>query len=264
MEPPYATIAGAIRTHLLQTPIDQAVTIPPVMSQRDAFAVLRRGNFDQAPVIIDGRVEGFVLRSELSHASSEPAASAVHPLATSQLIAGDAGFPDLVAGLIEAPMLFVLEGRAISGFVTPSDVNKQPGRTHFFLLLADLELSLSEAIRTWHPEQEGLLALLRPARAEQIRTRRNEEVRDNVDADLVADMTLIDLFTIVEKSTPLLAACGYDNPVAWRHNCNAIETLRNAVMHPVRPLLGERRTLADLQDLDATLRRILEAVSDSS
>ena len=47
---------------------------------------------------------------------------------------------------METPCLFVLDGRRITGFFVEADLNKQPARTHFYLLVASLEGGLAHLI----------------------------------------------------------------------------------------------------------------------
>jgi hypothetical protein len=70
-------------------------------------------------------------------------------------VAGDTPLGALMPAMARSPFLLGVEGRAVSGLVTPSDLNKQAGRTYYYLLVAAVEMNLAERIREYFADQEA-------------------------------------------------------------------------------------------------------------
>jgi hypothetical protein len=93
-------------------------------------ARLLEANFDDAPVLMRGRDDGLVRRDDLSQSGMNWVGDARRDIHPELLVSAEAGIADLVGGLKSVPFLFVLDGRRISGFVTPTELNKQPARSY--------------------------------------------------------------------------------------------------------------------------------------
>ena len=113
-----------------------------------------------------------------------------------------------MAYLHDRPFLFVVEGREITGLVTPSDLNKQPGRTYFYLLIANLEIAIAEMVRSHFANQSDALGLISKSRRGSVASRLAELRTGDVDADVVAALDFADLLTVVKNTPTLLAAFG--------------------------------------------------------
>lgn len=163
--------------------------------------------FDFAPVTRSGDLCGFIRTEELVGLSG-PLADRQHPLAASCLVSGDTSLGTLMSTLARAPFLFVVAGGAVSGIVTPSDLNKQAGRTYFYLLVAAVEMNLAERVRGHFSDQENVLALLSDERVSDIRERLAGEQRDDVASDIVAALNLSELLKIVKKTDAFRLAFG--------------------------------------------------------
>jgi hypothetical protein len=162
--------------------------------------------------------------------------------------------------LQEQPFLLVLEGRSISGLVTPVDLGRPAARTYFYLLLAQLEIALAEVVRRRFPEQNRAVALLNY----RSRTRHAElvtELRRHDDfIDDVAALFLADLLVVVSRTPELghhFAGVG-----KWGDLIRGVGQFRNAVMHPVREFHeASREGLRKLVDYDDLLRRLIASAA---
>lgn len=253
-------IAAAIRTRHLQTPISRVLTYAADTPARDVTAALEDARFDYAPITRDGEVCGYVRRIDLAGqpGTLEPY---LRPVTASSVIAGDTPLAILLPALRKARFLFVVDGHDIVGIVSPADLNKQPGRTYFYLLVTALELSLAERTREFFLDQEKALAMLPSSRQARIRDRLADEVRDDVAADIVAAMDLTDLIKIVKRTDALRGEFGDYSTSRWESEVSApIIDLRHDVMHTVRTLATDApSSLHRLIDLDERLRLLLSA-----
>lgn len=253
-------IATAIRTRHLQTPIDRVLTYGVDTPAADVAAALADGGFDHAPVTRDGEIFGYVRHVDLTGRDSM-LVDHVRPLSASRLIAGDTPLAILLPALRRAEFLFVVDGHDIVGIVSPADLNKQPGRTYFYLLVCALELALAERARDYFPDQEKALALLPRSRQEGIKERLATETRDDVVADVVAAMQFSDLMKLFKKSEELRSTFGSYSATSWDKEVSApLIDLRNTVMHSVRTLATDApSSLQRLISLDERLRDLLSA-----
>jgi hypothetical protein len=165
---------------------------------------------------------------------------------------------------MEYPCLFVLDGRRISGFLTPSDLNKQPARLYFYLLIASLEMALAQSLRRWAgPEEDRILESLPPLARARVLEARSESRIDDVDADLIAFLSFSDILRAVGRNEEIRDPLGMRSARVWHDQTGGLTGVRNAVMHPARDLLSRTRPLSKFVDYDAVLRRLLRQFEDT-
>jgi hypothetical protein len=252
-------IESAIRVRHLQTSLGESVWFASATSEADAVRALLPHGFEQAPVVDDGLTVGFVLASELDPAAETPLGAKAHPLAAGHLVSADSSLLEALPWLTTHRLLFVLDGNAITGFVTPSDLNKQAGRTYFYLMLAELELFLAELIRTQFPDQRIAIGLLSANRAQKVIDRYAQDRAENVDADLVACLTFADVCDIAERDDSIREHLGFTSRKRAARAFGPLKRLRDEVMHLVRALLAVERPVEELVRLDRDLHQLVDA-----
>ena len=261
----YDALAQAIVARHLQTEMADAVCVDWTERPDDAARRLAEFNFDQAPVTRKGKLVGFVARHELAGASGSRLAPHVHKLSQDTLTSATASVREVMESLLpDAAMTFVVDGRGVSGFVTPSDLNRHPARAHFYLLLADLEIALSRLVR-WHfVDLDEAVALLHPKSQGVVRKRFNADRSNNLETDLAAGMDLGHFLRIVGLTPALRAQLGTRDEASWVSLTEGLPALRDAVMHPGLEFLGRSRNLADLLAAERTIRDLLLNASSAS
>lgn len=253
---PYDDIAGSITAHHLATPISEAL----VLSQEDrsdkAADRLEARSFDQAPVLANSRVVGFVLRSELRSVGVSRVAEAVRPLKDSILVSTNASVHTVMQALESEPLVFVVEGRAVTGFVTPSDLNKHIARAHFYLLVADLELALVALLRRRYKRVRRLLRhLSSKQRADAIKRFERDKQNDR-ELDELSAIQFRDVLSIAGRSRSIRVLFRCSSEDEWADLTGDLNSLRTAVMHPPKAFLG-KRTVADLLAAEDRLQTLL-------
>jgi hypothetical protein len=256
----YEALAGAIVARHLQTEIESAECVEWSEDPVEAARRLNRLTFDQAPVTRGGPPIGYVVRVEIASAKGSRLAPYVHLLGPDTVTSATASVRQVMEALLPGlPLTFVVDGHRVSGFVTPSDLNKHPARAHFYLLLADLEIALASLVREGFTDLNDAVDLLYPASQKVVRKRFAADRRHRVETDLVAGMDLSHLLRIVGLTAALRARLGADDQETWDRWTGGFRSLRNAVMHPTLEFLGPTRGLADLVRAETTIRTLLQA-----
>ena len=252
----YEDIATAIQVRHLEVDIDEALTFGIGDPAAAAAAAMAERGFDQAPVVAGGSVIGLVRRASLSGVAL--VGDRFDPIHTEHLVSADAPVSQALVWLRDTPCLFVLDGRRITGFFVEADLNKQPARTYFYLMVASLEAGLAQLLREW---AGGVEARLEGAMSERMWKRvaaaREEAQVDDVDADLVTYLLFSDVLRMVGAIPEIRGKLGARGPRHWNKLTGSLVGLRNAVMHPARDLVGRGRSLDQLNALDGVLRVLL-------
>ena len=229
-------ITSAIRTHHLHTPIARVTPYDLATPAQAAAAGLEAAGFDFAPVTSGGTVCGYVRGDDISDGDGV-VEQHLRRITGTTIVASTTPMATLMPGLEACGFLFVVEGRDIVGIVTPADLNKQPGRTYFYMLVAALELDLDNRVRAYFADQEEAAALLSAGRGARVRQRLADQTHDDVAADYVAVMELTDLLAIVGKTVGVLEVFGEYTRNRWQSEVSSpVIRLRHQVMHSVRTL----------------------------
>ena len=252
----YDSISTAITARHLMTPIESALTVHVSARARDVRDALTPHSFDQAPVTDGQQIVGFVTRAWAEQAPPESEVEVQH-LASPNLISADAPVGILLRRLASAPLVFVIEHGGLAGFVTPSDLNKQPVRVHFYMLLADLEMTMAALARSSMPDPMKAVGTLSPSRQKRALRQWKAARRLNIDADVLTTLHFADLLAIT-GTFAIHRLFGFSSQSAWGDATAGLNSFRNQVMHPTREFLGAR-TIGNLIDTEQELRTMLLA-----
>ncbi len=253
--PSTSQLSDAIIVGHLQTPLETATVLSPTAPVRSALRELAEANYDQAPVVgDDGVAIGFALTRDFASGRGR-VADHVRPVLPNALASEMSPLQKALPWLQLSGFLFLLSGQTISGFVVPSDLNKQAGRTYLYLGLAALELAVADEVRRLSRSQD-VLAFLPPPAAKGIRNRLRRNVSLNVEADLVAEMNLSDLFHIVGCDSDLLARLGV-SAEEWTMCWRPINDLRRRVAHSTRPVLKTTAEFSHIVEVDHRVHSLI-------
>lgn len=146
-----ASLLRVFAARQIATAISEAEFVDHAEAPVVAHERLTTRRFDQAPVTQDGRLVGWVSTSTLKAANNVK--SVLRPLSRSALVSGQSPISQVLELLAKDGFVFVVGEGGIDGFVTPSDLDRHAVRSHFYLLVAGIELLLAEAVRTAvHPD----------------------------------------------------------------------------------------------------------------
>ena len=245
---------GTVRD--VQTYASEFVGFEPSDLAEDCARDMESSNFDFALVMTGGDVIGRVGADALRSCTGV-VGDVVEPLSTRYMISADSPLRELFRWLAEDPWLLVIDGKNISGLVTPSDLNRPTTRTFFYIMIAAFEIRLSDAIRRTHTDQEALAPLSDDAR-DKIMGRLEAQTQSDFAADSIALMTLPELLKIAGKSDKVRGDFGIDSKSRWKDITGPIANFRNSIMHPTRPMLDDRKGIQRLIRMEERLIELLD------
>jgi hypothetical protein len=254
-----ATLADGLRARHLITPMEDVKTLEYDLPATDAAAELDARQFAAAPVTHSGVIVGIVERIALG--SRGQVDDHVRPLYDGYVVSAGTALHSLFELMQDEQFVLVLEGSEFIGALSPVDLGRPPARTYFYLLLAQLEISLAEVVRHHFPDQARAVALLDQGRRLTQRELVDKLRADDDFLDDVAALGLADLLQVA-RCAPELASRFEAREVRWAQ-MKGLGHFRNDVMHPVRDFLGATNVdVGRLLKWDRRLRMLLDAASD--
>jgi hypothetical protein len=224
---------------------------------------MQANRWDNAPVTSKGRVVGYVRRTQVVRAEADqPIRNITHSLAGGAIVSGDTPIADVMEWIAEQRIVFVLEGREISGIVTIWDFNKQPARAYYYLVLAGLEIALADLVRwRYGKNQSNLIAHLGSRDTEDLNERMARARAGSGHGDLVSYLNFKHLLRVFEKDRALRAELGKLDGPKWTSMTKPLGELRNEVMHPVTTLVGSVDDMVALtRDLQNAIKLVERAI----
>jgi hypothetical protein len=247
----------AITARHVMTPMALATALTEDTLASDGVTLLRRFGYDQAPVGGGVNLRGYVLLRDLEDRTELLVADLLHPLEPRLLVGLEATIETLLSALDGVEMLFVVGSHEVAGFVTPSDFGRPAVRLHFYLHIADLEMTLADLVRSRFGDGRSALSLLASARQVLVLERHAAAQRLAVELDYVSDLELSDLLTIVGGSPELRVVFGASSRRGWQKRVGRLVDLRNYVMHPTKTDLPRWSNVGELAAAEATIRGLL-------
>lgn len=252
---PYDDIVERLTVSHIQTPVERLLGFTADDPAKKAESDLKDNHFDFGPIRRNGELIGRTSVSELN-GKSGAIGDSYQPLSEQYLISSGSSIRSAMAWLDHDRWLLVVEGRRITGLVTPSDLNRQAARAYFYLLVADFEIRLADAIRAVFDNQFDVFDLLDDFAIEQT-TKNHEKARSgDIDSDLVAAMYLFDMLIVAAKSAEVRSRLDHVLDEDWEWAQAHINDFRKQVMHPATPLLNDTSGLGRLIQIEERLRRL--------
>ncbi len=141
----------------MATPVADAVAVELSANPREAAAELASLRFDQAPVVDQGHIWGWVLTKRLETATK--VSSILRSLEVSAIVSADASIANVLDPLADEGLVFTVGEHGITGFITPSDLDRNAARGQFYLLIAGLEMVLADIVHSIVPEETVIAAM---------------------------------------------------------------------------------------------------------
>jgi hypothetical protein len=232
-----------IRAGQLATAISGATTVELGADPAVELGKLLSARFDQAPVRDADATVGWVRTLCLEGAESVGAVST--PLARSPIVSAEAPMEQLLRALGDHGFVFVVDEAGLSGFVTPSDLDRHAARSHFQLLISGIEMLLTQLVRSVVPESQ-VVRILRKKEA----ARWQLAVAADRDTNPVEYLYLDELARLFARSTLAVPERGWTDSLTscLMHICK----FRNNVFHSNQPLVTKKRTATDIAVLAET------------
>ena len=264
----------SVDVSLLYTPIEECVAVRLEAIRGDILDQLAGHGYDDAPVLEEGRVLGVVSTAELRillDRDQSLGKSALRLTDRTRWLtsSSNARVPifQLLAVLLEDRCTFVCDpprtvldaSGPVRGFLTISDLNRHVFRAALYGTFAALEARLAAFIEASCPDPWEWIKSLSEEHQVRILGYWDLSKRHGLDVGPIAAATLTNLLTVAAKSSSLREALGFTKRSEIEKVVGAVPNVRNAVMHPVRPLIGRQD---DVQRVLQTMRTVA-ALHDS-
>lgn len=222
--------------------LEHSFTVETIMTPRAELLTWERGadlasvldtpgklKYDVIPVQENGRITGVLC------AAAEPP----EPLTSSWLVSRDTSISDLLDLFVQTqrPGLLVFHRQDVVGLVTPADMNKLPARFYLYGLLGDIEMALSGRVREVMHDATEIIGYLNASRQGEVQKKFEELRQSNLDTDPVQLLTLVDLFSIIERHPVLRESLGFASKSQVEKMTSGLNDLRNQTMHTNRLVL---------------------------
>ncbi|EWT05866.1 hypothetical protein N864_01505 [Intrasporangium chromatireducens Q5-1] len=189
------------------------------------------------------RTIGWVRTTDLEAGSTVE--SAMTPLSETRIVAASAPMSQVLS-LLDEGFVFTVRGEGLSGFITPSDLERHAARAHFYLLVAEIEMQLSSLVHHQAPESAIIAKIERRTESQERWEAAKAANRDSRPVEYLYLSDLKRLFLRHVDSLPDHAA---------RETLDDVVKLRTHVMHPTKPMLGESGP-SELARLDLEIRAL--------
>ena len=247
---PHVELGKSIQARHLQVGIERATTFDLHARAGKVLTRMDGSRYDYAPVTSRGTVIGYISRKRLADVPPDTdIRDLTHSLAGGAIVSADTPIAQLMEWISSRRILFVLDGRDITGFVTIWDFNKQPSRAYLYLILAGLEIALADLVRWRYGKDQGrVVGFLGGNDADAVLERVRSDQDADADADLVSYLNFKHLLRIFEKDRALRAELGKYSQEKWKSFTWPLGELRNEVMHPVSSFVTSAKDMADLAE----------------
>lgn len=218
-----ADLWGFFHASHIATDIKGAITVDRSEPATTAYRRLTELRFDQAPVISQDRIVGWVLASRLSedHAVN----SVMTPLDNSAIISAESSIPSVLQLLGRHNFVFTADRDGLAGFIVPSDLDRHAVRSYFYLLIAGIEMLLSEIVKSAMPEEDIVATMRRSMRKRYEQAHQANSEAHPAEYLYIGQLVELFLATSYEQDSGL-----WDEPSVKR--LVAVQKFRNSVMHP--------------------------------
>jgi len=256
---PHIDLGRGVRARHIQIDMERAPTVDLYAKSGKVLETMKANSWDFMTVTSKGRVVGYVARTRVvRQEADQPIRNITHSLAGGAIVSGDMPIADLMAWIPKQRIVFVLEGREITGIVTIWDFNKQPARAYYYLVLAGLEIALADLVRWRHGKnQSNLIAHLGSRDTEDLNERMSRDRAGSGHRDLVSYLNFKHLLRVFERDRSLRAELGKYDRAKWTSMTKPLGDLRNEVMHPVTTLVG---SVGDMEALTRDINNGIELV----
>jgi hypothetical protein len=238
----------------MATALGGAVTVQQGESAKVARRRLVEARFDQAPVMDGRRVVGWVATDDLD--SHRIVRSAMISLEDCTLVSAESSTANVLQLLPGNKFLFVVGKDGLSGFIVHSDLDRHAVRSYIYLLIAGIEMLLSEIVRYAIPDKQIVASI----RSDQ--RKRFEQARTAKQETSPAEYLYIDELVTLFVGT----SCARD-PRLWDESLTdlltRVKSFRNDVMHPTRSLAASEdiQTVANMPRWAAEVTNRLHGIA---
>lgn len=196
-------------------------------SCKDAKRVLDLHKQDVASVRINGTVQGYVRRTDLTDAECT---DQIRHFTIDQIVSGNTALSDVVHVLTRHDFCFVSLLGEVTGIIQRDDINKPMVRMWLFGLVTMVEMMLVQLIEQYYPN-ESWQASVAEGRLVKAKTFQAERLRRNQHCTLIECLQFSDKGQILLGHPHAMERLGYESKSTAKRAIRDLESLRNNLSH---------------------------------
>lgn len=224
------SVAVSLPSWEIATPIATASCIPSTMKSSEARDFLGSLRFDQAPVMRDQRVTGWVRTAHLVGRGF--AAGRITPLDECTILARETPVSDTIKAVAAQHLVFLAGPDGISEFVVPSDLDRHAVRCYLYVLVSELEMRMADLADMALSADQMEAALGSETRRYREAQKRGMETR-------VVDYLNFSAYAKLALDVPAIVAAFPGTADSMAAALGRLTKLRNHVAHPTKPMAAE-------------------------
>lgn len=251
-------ITSFLTVSMIMTPRNELCTFKPNDTIFHALNIMRKKNYDIAPIEDNGILNRFIKREELEKAPpSDTCDKVARIISVEHIISENMSIEDLLSLFCKQDFFFVLGRGGIVGMVTYADLNKIAVKTLFYLLISELQENLLKLIRQRFPKTEICLEYLSQEQKEKIMKIYNQAKNANTELPIEYYFMFSHIIEIISKDAELREKCGFTSRSQAEKMLNPLVDLRNTIMHQ-RPLIMQKNDIEKLKQRYDTLQNLIQ------
>lgn len=237
------------RARHIATDISDAFCVGQNDSGITARSRLKEGRFDQAPVVSEApHIVGWVAIDQLRDRGTVE--SVMTSLDKSAIVSTESPIAHVLELLDQHGLVFTVGNDGLAGFIVHSDLDRQPARTHFYLLVAGVEILLSDIVRNAQ-SADSIVGAMGPAMARQYeRARKSNNETHPVEYLYLTALVRLFLELPHVRETNVLDKAS----VEW---LNTLNKFRRLVMHPAGSI-ATARTATEIAEFTLIAVNVIE------
>jgi hypothetical protein len=193
----------------------------------DAARVLDMHGQDVASVRINGTVQGYIRRSDLTQTECT---DQIRHFTVDQVVSGNTALTDVVHILTRHDFCFVSLLGEVTGLVRRDDINKPMVRMWLFGLLTMVEMMLVQLIQQYFPN-DSWQERVSEARLAKAKAFQAERQRRNQQCTLIECLQFSDKGRILAGHDQAMQRLGFDSIRVAKRAIKELESLRNNLSH---------------------------------
>ncbi|POH60155.1 CBS domain-containing protein [Arthrobacter glacialis] len=245
-----------IRARHIARSLNEAVSCLASDDSSVVAKILEERQFSSCPVLDAGVPIGILTAFDCQPRLT--AREAMQPIGLKSVISADTFLLDAARKLLASPFQLILEGSHLTGFLTEADLGSATGKSFAYLKLAAVEVNLCKFLRRRYADEGSILSTLNEKRKFEVEGLITNLKLSDQYIDHFASLGLSDLLQIAGRQPDFKERVKQFG--GWQRLTRGLPNLRNDVMHPDRPLLGQHRQLESFVEKIQNLESIQSAL----
>ncbi len=216
----------------IATDLSESFNLPSEMRSSAARDLLRSMRFDQAPVMREQRLIGWVRTTHLVSRGLVQTRATLLDKCT--ILSRDTSVGDALKLVAKEHLVFLAGTSGVREFIVASDLDRHAVRCYLFTLLSELEMHLAGLVHYSQVSEEEVLRLLQ----KRDRKRYDAAAEKGMETWPV-EYLVFSAYKTLSPAVPEVIDCFPGDPEELGASWGLLTKLRNCVAHPSRSLTAD-------------------------